>query len=238
MKIRALSVEPTVAMARTRGMLWRTSARVCGIAILVSAAGLGGPTHALAGDQDRHSSPPLHFSGFINDYTPSAAVVKGGPYEMRGKWSLDLEGKPGAARFSAAMNMETSDYGIAQGTVNKDDPVTRGAHTHHISMTDGVVSTDTSGCPAFSPATTDGFVISGTAFVTGNGGPAPFGNPSALTICVLGGANVKFSNITLTFGKPAATHFGTQAIHGVVLKCGGPWLHESSDCAIAESSLD
>jgi hypothetical protein len=238
MKIRALSVEPTVAMVRMREMLWRTSARVCGIAVLVSAAGLGGPTSALAGDQDRHSSPPLHFSGLINDYTPSAAVVKGGPYEMRGKWSLDLEGKPGAARFLAAMNMETSDYGIAQGTVNKDDPVTRGAHTHHISMTDGVVSTDTSGCPTFSPATTDGFVVTGTVFVTGNGGPAPFGNPSSLTICVLGGANVKFSNITLTFGRPAATHFGTQAIHGVVLKCAGPWLHESNDCAIEESSPD
>jgi hypothetical protein len=157
---------------------------------------------------------------------------------MRGKWSLDLEEKSGAARFSAAMNMETSDYGIAQGTVNKDDPLTRGAHTHHISMTDGVISTDTSGCPLFSPATTGGFVVSGTAFVTGNGGPAPFGNPSSLTICVLGGANVKFSNITLTFGKPAATHFGTQAIHGVVLKCAGPWLHESDDCTIEEPSLD
>ncbi len=238
MKIRALSVKPAVAKGTMGEMLWRTSARVCGIAVLVSAVGLGGPTHALAGDQDRHSSSPLHFSGLINDYTPSAAVVKGGPYEMRGKWSLDLEEQAGAARFSAAMNMETSDYGIAQGTVNKDDPVTRGAHTHHISMTDGVISTDTSGCPLFSPATTGGFVVSGTAFVTGNGGPAPFGNPSSLTICVLGGANVKFSNITLTFGKPAATHFGTQAIHGVVLKCAGPWLHESNDCAIEEPSLD
>jgi hypothetical protein len=239
MKIRALSVKSrTVDIVKMSKLLWRNSARVCGIAVLVSAAGLGSAPHALAGDQERHSSLPLHFSGLLNDYTPSAAVVKGGPYEMRGKWSLDLAEKPGAIRFTAAMNMETSDYGIAQGSVNKDDPVTRGAHTHHIEMTDGTLSTDTTGCPTFSPPTMDGFVITGSAFVTGNGGPAPFGNPSSLTICVLGGANVKYSNITLTFGKPANTHFGMQAVHGVILECAGPWLRESNDCTIEESSQD
>ena len=31
---------------------------------------------------------PAHFSGLIDDYTPS--TVKGGPYEMHGSWSLDL----------------------------------------------------------------------------------------------------------------------------------------------------
>jgi hypothetical protein len=35
--------------------------------------------------QDR---PPQRLSGLINDYTPSN--VAGGPYEMRGKWSLRL----------------------------------------------------------------------------------------------------------------------------------------------------
>lgn len=238
MKIRALSIKPTVSTARMREMLWRNSARVFGIAVLVSAVGLGSPPHALAGEQERHSSLPLHFSGLLNDYTPSAAVVKGGPYEMRGKWSLDLAERPGAIRFSAAMNMETSDYGITQGSVNKDDPATRGAHTHHIVMTDGELSTDTTGCPTFSPATSDGFVVTGTVFVTGNGGPAPFGNPSSLMICVLGGANVKYSNITLTFGKPANSHFGMQAVHGVILECAGPWLRGSEDCAIEESSPD
>ncbi len=124
--------------------------------------------------------------------------------------------------------METSDYGIVQNTVNKDEPATRGAHTHHISVTDGTLSTDwTSKCPAFSPAVTEGFVITGTATITGNGGPAPFGNPSPITICVLGGADVKFSNVTFAFGLPASNHFGTQAIHGVVVRCSGPWGHES-----------
>jgi len=202
-------------------------------AILSVATGLGGLTLALAGD--REEPPPVHYSGLINDYTPSAATVKGGPYEMRGRWSLDVDERLGTAKFSAAMNMETSDYGITQGTVNKDDPTTRGAHTHHILMTDGMISSDwATSCPKFSPPVTGGFVVKGPAYITGNGGPAPFGNPSMLTLCVLGGANVMFSNIAMTLGAPASTHFGTQPIHGVVLRCAGPWEHESKDCSIQE----
>ena len=122
--------------------------------------------------------------------------------------------------------METSDYGITQGTVDKDDLTTRGAHTHHILMTDGVIGTPTdwmTSCPKFNPVVTGGFVVTGTAFVTGNGSPAgspPFG-PSPLTVCILGGSNVKYSNFTMAIGPKASGHFGTQAIHGVVLKCAG-----------------
>ena len=205
----------------------------CGIAVLMVAAS-GGLTRALAGDRD-FARPPVHYRGLLNDYTPSAAVVKGGPYEMRGKWSLNVDERRGTATFSAVMNMETSDYGIAQNTVNKDDPTTRGAHTHHISMTDGVVTDDwATSCPAFSPVVSGGFVVTGTAYVTGNGGPAPFGNPSPLTICVLGGSKVTFSNITLTLGLPASSHFGKQAIHGVVVMCNGPWERDSRDCTLQE----
>lgn len=178
---------------------------------------------------------PMYFSGLINDHTPSAAVTKGGPYEMRGKWSLVVDERRGTARFSAAMDMQTSDYGIIQGNVNKDDPATRGAHTHHISMTDGVLTLDwPTRCPQFSPAVKEGFAITGTAFVTGNGAPAPFGNPSPLTVCVLGGDNVKYANITLTVGKPASGHFGIQPIHGVVLKCSGRFMRWSRDCSVSE----
>jgi hypothetical protein len=206
---------------------------VLGSAVLVSAATASGLS--LAEEQPPSSALPVHFIGLINDYTPSAAVTKGGPYEMRGKWSLDIDERRGPARFSAAMNMETSDYGIVQNTVNKDEPATRGAHTHHISMTDGMVSTDWAAkCPVFSPPVTDGFVITGTATITGNGGPPPFGNPSPITICVLGGADVKFSNVTLAFGMPASNHFGTQAIHGVIVRCSGPWGHESKDCSVSD----
>jgi hypothetical protein len=206
-----------------------------GSVVLAAATGLGGLTAALAGDEQ--PGLPSHFSGLINDYTPSAAVTKGGPYEMRGKWSLEMDERRGTTRFEAAMNMETSDFGIAQGTVNKDDPTTRGAHTHHILMTDGVVSTDwMTRCPPFSPAVTGGFVVTGTAFVTGNGSTPTFGNPSSLTLCILGGGNVKFSNFTMAFGPKAKAsgHFGTQAIHGVVLKCAGPWEHNSKDCSVEE----
>jgi hypothetical protein len=204
-----------------------------GSAVLVCASAVG----RLALAEERHGfvPPPVHYVGLINDYTPSAAVTAGGPYEMRGKWSLEVDELHGTAKFSAAMNMETSDYGIAQGTVNKDDPTTRGAHTHHISVTDGVVSSDwMTACPKFSPAVTEGFVVTGMATVTGNGGPAKFGNPSPVTICVLGGADVRFSNFTIAFGLPASSHFGTQAIHGVVVRCNEPWGRESKDCTLEQ----
>ncbi len=199
---------------------------------ILSVAGFGGL--ALAGD--REEPPPVHYSGLINDYTPSAAVVKGGPYEMRGRWSLDVNERRGTARFSAAMNMETSDYGIVQGTVDKDDldpTKTRGAHTHHILMTEGLVSSDwAASCPTFAQPVSGGFVVTGPAYISVNGGKTPFANPSTLTLCVLGGSEVIYSNFTMTIGAPANGHFGIQPIHGVVLGCAGPWEHESKDCSV------
>jgi hypothetical protein len=206
-----------------------------GFAVL-AAASLGGLTVAQAGDRERPPPSPVHYNGLINDYTPSAAVVKNGPYQMSGKWSLDVDVRRGTAKFSAVMNMETSDFGIIQGNLSPDDPKSRGAHTHHIVMTDGVVNSSSDWmtiCPAFSPVITDGFVITGTAFITGNGGPAPFG-ASPITLCILGGENVKFSNITFAFGAKANTHFGSQAIHGVITRCAGPWEFESKDCTVQE----
>jgi len=41
---------------------------------------------------------------------------------------------------------------------------------------------------------------------------------SMLQVCVNGGSDVPFSNVTLVFGAPASGHFGAQAIHGVVRK--------------------
>src|SRR5581483_2370289 len=107
----------------------------CMCGVVLAATGLGGRTLDRPDDGDRPSPTPRRFSGLINDYTPSAAVVAKGPYEMRGTWSLDLNERRGTANFTAVMNMETSDYGITQNTVDKDDPSTRGAHTHHITMT-------------------------------------------------------------------------------------------------------
>ena len=214
-------------MNKTRS-IWIKRCLAFGAALI----GLGGFALALAGGERR--TPPVHYEGLINDYTPSAAVVGGGPYEMRGKWSMDVDEFRGTATFYASMNMETSDYGITQGSVDKDNPTSRGAHTHHINVTDGVVSNDWSKCPPFKPAITQGFTVTGTAYITGNGSPAPFGNPSPITVCVLGGTNVTYSNMTFAFGTPASGHFGTQAIHGVVVRCVGPRDRELDECTLDE----
>ena len=227
----------------------RRSAREKTALVLMALALLGigvrGLTPALAGGQSRL---PAHFSGLLNDYTPPAPTVTGGPYEMHGRWSLQLAEEHGAATFSAEMTMETADF--ANSDANHD-PTKLGPHTHHISVTDGMIHNDPTdpinwktACPTFKPAVAGGFVVTGTAYVTGNGGNPPFGNPSSVTICILGGmqnpsatgvqALVEFSNFTLAFGTGslASSHFGTQAINGVVARCEGPWGHQSS-CKVA-----
>jgi hypothetical protein len=187
----------------------RSITRICGIAIAGAALAFV-PAQA----QDIR---PVHFSGVINDYSPSTSP--GGPYEIRGDWSLDVV-RGGTANFSADLNMETSDYGITGATqVDPANPATRSPHTHHISMTNATVSYDTSVCPANNPATTvSGLVVTGTAPTTANGGPAPFDpkNISTLQVCIMGGADVSFSNVTLVYSGPATAHFGAQPIHGVV----------------------
>jgi len=233
---------------KSKGLRWtaRAKAVLALMALAMLVVGVGGVTRALASSQFQL---PTHLSGLLNDYTPPAPTVAGGPYEMHGKWSLHLSEKQGTATFAAEMTMETADFA---NTDPNHDPTKLGPHTHHISVTDGVIHNDPTdpinwktACPIFKPAVAGGFVVTGTAYVTGNGGNPPFGNPSSVTICILGGtqnpsitgaqAFVEFSNFTLTFasGSHASTHFGTQAINGVVVKCEElPWNHESNDCKI------
>ena len=158
-----------------------------------------------------------HLAGLLNDYTPANPVISGSPYEMHGQWSLDLRAW-GTADFFADMTM--SDYGTTNGVLDG----TKGgqnAHTHHIRLTNVRITGDMVGCPTFSPATTMGFQLNGTvSVITGNGGKAPFEPTtpptSTLQVCITGGNEVPFSNMTMVFGGPATNHFGTQAIHGVV----------------------
>jgi hypothetical protein len=227
---------------KSKGLRW-TEYGMGAVALMALAMLAMGVAHAA----DR-SRLPASFSGLLNDYTPAASTVAGSPYEMHGKWSLHLEER-GTATFSAEMTMETADFANTDPT---HDPAKLGPHTHHISVTDGVIHDDPTDpinwkthCPTFKPPVSDGFVVTGTAYITGNGGNPPFGNPSPVTMCILGGtqnpsvtgtqAFVEFSNFTLTFGKGsrASTHFGTQAINGVVAVCDRPWSRESSDCKIA-----
>lgn len=178
------------------------------------------------GSRVQSQSPaPSHLSGFINDYTPATGI--GGPWEMHGTWSLKVHQETNTADFSVVMTMEHPDSWIAlnpgtpPSTPNVDNPAARSPHTHHFTMTGAALSYDTTSCPANSPATTTpGFVISGPVSITGNGNIAPFqakGGLSTLQVCVNGGSEVPFSNVTLVLTGPAATmHFGGQAIHGVV----------------------
>ncbi len=239
---------------KSKDLRWtaRGGTVVAVMALALCAIGVVGLPRAQAGIQSRL---PASFSGILNDYTPPPPIVPGGPgvaggpYEMHGKWSLRLGEDRGPAIFAAEMTMETADFA---NTDPNHDPTKLGPHTHHISVTDGALHDDPADpvnwktqCPTFKPPVSDGFVITGTAYITGNGGNPPFGNPSPVIICILGGtpnpsvtgaqASVEFSNFTMAFGSGsrASTHFGTQAINGVVAKCERPWSRESSDCKVA-----
>jgi hypothetical protein len=118
---------------------------------------------------------------------------------------LTLKPDLGRANFSAALNMELSDGWVITQNNGNFDPNARGAHTHHVTLVNGVVTTTSSG----------GLLITGTATITLNGNPAPI-SPSPLTIAITGGSNVTFSNITLTFGAPGSNHFGTEPLPGIV----------------------
>jgi hypothetical protein len=151
------------------------------------------------------SSTQMRFSGVINDYTPATVS---GPWEIRGEWSLQLTGDSGKASFSAVLTMERSDEGVLlNGGGDFVTPAGRHAHTHHVMLDDGTVT-----------PLANGFRVTGTATIAGNGNPPPdFGILSPVQIDIVGGSIVQFSNIKLSFGDPASTHFGTLPFNGVVL---------------------
>jgi hypothetical protein len=222
-------------MARARTML---------VALALAAGIIGAAGRPVAAQVP----PPLsaNLAGLLNDFTPSSVngvAIKGGPWEMHGKWAVEIHEFHQEVTFTADMSMETGDFVNPSATF---DPGMLSAHTHHISMTDAKIVPGFAGCPSSvspTPLTSTGFQIKGMAHVTGNGEPAPFEIPagvtdpspsqliaSPLTICITGGTRVQYSNITLEFGAPAATHFGPQAIHGVVVKCSAPWSREAGGC--------
>lgn len=185
-----------------RDVFFRTA---CSLAILMLAVGSGA----------RAEGPnETNFSGVMNDYTPAST---GGPWEVRGHWSLKVKGKcdrgDRKADFSAALTMERSDLGVVQnGGGDLNNPADRMAHTHHITLLDG----DVTEIPG-------GIQVTGPAHITANGVfPPPFGaDLPTVTIAITGaeGENsVTFSNVSITFGIPAAGHFGTSPLHGVVVR--------------------
>lgn len=157
---------------------------------------------------------PERLSGIVSDYTPlNSAANPTGPYEMRGHWSLRLKEHSGRADFTAVMAMELSDYWVISTGANASDTSSagiRGAHTHHITLSDVV----------FTHLSNGGIELSGPVSVTANGTLAPFSPPahpeSFLTVDITGGTTVAYSNMTMAFTGPATGHFGAQQIHGVV----------------------
>jgi hypothetical protein len=148
---------------------------------------------------------PTQFSGVIDDYTPSTSSPMG-PWEMRGPWSLTLNGAASTADFTATLTMELSDYTRNSSNIDSTSGSTsRMQHTHHIEIMGGAVTQIPAG----------GFVVTGPASITKDGSPAPFA-ASTLTVSITGGTTVGFSNITLQFAGGAPVHFGSQLIHGVV----------------------
>lgn len=143
------------------------------------------------------------YSGLINDYTPGSTVSPVGPWEIRGDWTLLVMGNSGTATFSANLTMVRSDYWIVLNPGSEDTPQDRTPHTHHITMTGTVTIID------------NGFQVDGTATIMANGSPAGF-SPAPLTIQIVGGSGIASSNIKVTFGSPAAGHFGIYPIEGVV----------------------
>ncbi len=134
------------------------------------------------------------FSGEINSYSPVLATTPvTGPYEIRGPWTLKLNAKTNTADFSTDLNMEESDGWCMTQNGSSFDPAARNAHTHHITLAGGTV-------------TSDYRRISSQRFrppIMGNGSISSKLSPSVLTIEVTGGTDDKFSNITVTFASPA-----------------------------------
>lgn len=184
---------------------------------------------------------PEHLSGIVSDYTPynTAAVppTPTGPYEMRGRWSVHLKEHEGKGDFDAEMAMELSDLWVSKNADPPTDLSVRGQHTHHITMTNAVLTRNTAVCPANSPATgPTGIVLTSVPNVsvvkiTGNGGPASFESKgmSSLQVCVTGNGEVQFANMSIVFGGPATGHFGSQAIHGVVRSPRESEKHDGDD---------
>jgi hypothetical protein len=177
-------VAQKVRISMKKTVLWRAALLVT---IALAASGRG-----LAGSEGPEGHRGLRqFRGVIDDYEEISAT-NAMVWHIWGSWSLRVKGDSGKAEFSAALAM-----------IHPDD-TPRGAHTHHVTLSDGEVT-----------PIPNGIRISGTAVITGNGNLAGFSG-SPIQVDLTGGTSVQFSNVAVTFGDPATAHFGDQPFHGVV----------------------
>jgi hypothetical protein len=146
----------------------------------------------------------LQYNGVLNDHS----IATAGSWEVHGVWTLSVKGNSGKADFSAAITMERADLWFVTTPNPPADPnslAARNAHTHHISLNDGLVA------PIL-----NGFRVSGPVTLTGNGATPPFGTSSTIQVDITGGNLVAQSNINVTFFGDAVKHFGAQPYAGVV----------------------
>ena len=130
----------------------------------------------------------LRVVGTVDDF----ATASGVNWELGGEWSASLK-NTGLVDIVASLTMK--------GT----DPTAPGMHTHHVTLTDGVVS-----------VIAGGYRVTGTATILSNGAAAGFSG-SPLTFDITGGAAMPLAKVGLTFGGAAAGHFGSQPIEGVLV---------------------
>jgi hypothetical protein len=144
---------------------------------------------ALAVQVRAQSAAPTKMHGTIND----TADALGATWVIAGEWSLKMKGSSGRAEFYASLTM-------------KQDGIVPGApHTHHIAVKDATVT-----------PLANGYAVTGTAAIAGNGNlSTPYTN-SAVTIEVTGGPDL-LSNVRVIFhGDSALGHFGSDPLNGVV----------------------
>ena len=149
-------------------------------------------TLALSGHGFAQGQRDLHYSGVVNDYTANFDGV--GAWHITGEWTMSVKGDSGKGDFTVGLTM-------ARAAVEP-----RSFHTHHVTLADGAVT-----------ALPNGYRITGTAAMAGNGGFAGF-TGSPVSVDITGGNAVPFSNIAITFGGGAVAHFGSGTIKGVVTK--------------------
>ena len=147
-------------------------------------------TLVLSGHGFAQGQRDLRYSGVVNDYT--ANFDGGGAWHIMGEWTMSVKGDSGKGTFTVGLTM-------ARAAVEP-----RSFHTHHVTLADGVVT-----------VLSNGYRITGTAAMAGNGGFAGF-TGSPVTVEITGGNAVPFSNLAITFAGGAANHFGTGTIKGVV----------------------
>lgn len=147
-------------------------------------------TLALSAQGLAEGQQDLRFGGVVNDYT--ADFDGGGAWHIMGEWSIQVKGDSGKGTFSVGFTMSRA----------ATEP--RSFHTHHVTLDGGDVT-----------ALANGYRITGSAVMTGNGSLAGF-NGSPVTVDLTGGTALPFSNLSITFFGGAANHFGTGTIKGVV----------------------